>query len=117
MAGRRGGAGQDGTPTEQFAHETSAPRTLQGIEDTSLERFSRSTNKRNPMRQSNPKPGHTTGGSGRAARCGAAGHGGPGRMGRRRVSPQDTAVSRVFQGIEDNCPEHFLGSTNKRNLI
>ena len=48
-AGRRGGVGQDGTPTEQFAQETSIPRTLEGIEDKSPERFSRSTNKRNPM--------------------------------------------------------------------
>ena len=48
-AGRRGGAGQNGTPTEQFAQKTSVARTLQGIEYTSSERFSRSTNKRNPM--------------------------------------------------------------------
>ena len=40
------------------------------------------------MHKSNPKPGHTTGGSGRAAHSGAAAHGGPGRMGRRRVSPR-----------------------------
>ena len=48
-AGRRGGAGQDGTPTEQFAQKTSVPHTLKSIEDTSLERLRRSTNKRNPM--------------------------------------------------------------------
>ena len=45
----RGGVGQDWTPTEQFAHETSVPRTFQGIEETSPERLSRSTNKQNPM--------------------------------------------------------------------
>ena len=44
-AGRRGGARQDETPTEQFAQETSVPRTPQGNEDTSPERLSRSTNK------------------------------------------------------------------------
>ena len=48
-AGRRGGARQDGTPTEQFAQETSVPRTPQGVEDTSPERPPRSTNKQNPM--------------------------------------------------------------------
>ena len=46
-AGRRGRAGQDGTPTEQFAQDASVPRTPQGIEDTSPERHPRSTNKRN----------------------------------------------------------------------
>ena len=30
-------------------------------------------------------------------------------------SAQDTTVPRVLQGIEDNCPEHLLGSTNKGN--
>ena len=30
-------------------------------------------------------------------------------------SAQDTTVTRVLQGIEDNCPEHLFGSTNKRN--
>ena len=49
MAGRRSGVGQDWMPTELFAQETSFPRTLQGIEDTSPERPPRSTNKRNPM--------------------------------------------------------------------
>ena len=48
-AEQRGGVGQDWMPTELFAQETSVPRTLQGIEDTSPERLSRSTNKRNPM--------------------------------------------------------------------
>ena len=48
-AGRRGSAGQDGMPTEQFAQETSVPRTPQSIENTSPERLPRSTNKRNPM--------------------------------------------------------------------
>ena len=38
-----------------------------------------STNKRNPMYLSSPKPGHTTGGSGRGVRrCGGAGSGGTG---------------------------------------
>ena len=48
-AGRRGGFGEDWVPTELFSQETRVPRTLQSIEDTSLERLSRSTNKRNSM--------------------------------------------------------------------
>ena len=43
-----GGVGQDWMPTELFAQETSLPRTLQSIEDTSP-CPPRSTNKRNPM--------------------------------------------------------------------
>ena len=43
-AQHRSGAGQDGTPTEQFAQETSAPRTSQGIKDTLPERFPRTAN-------------------------------------------------------------------------
>ena len=46
-AERPGGVGQDWVPTELFAQETKVPCTLQGIEETSLQRFSRSTNKRN----------------------------------------------------------------------
>ena len=34
-AGQRGGAGQGGTPTEQFAQETSGPRAFQGMDDKS----------------------------------------------------------------------------------
>ena len=64
------------------------------------------------------KNGHTTGGSGPAAHGGAAGRGGPGRMGRRRVLfAQNTTVPRARQGIEDNCPEHLFGRTNKGNPI
>ena len=48
-AGRPGGAGQYGTRTEQIAQGTSIPHTLQGIEETSPEYLSGSTNKRNPM--------------------------------------------------------------------
>ena len=48
-AGRPGGVGQNRTPTQYSAQETSAPRTLQGFANKSLERLSRSTNKRNPM--------------------------------------------------------------------
>ena len=49
MAGRRGGAGQDWMPTEQVAHDTNVFRILQGIEETSPERLSRSMNKRNSI--------------------------------------------------------------------
>ena len=31
------------------------------------------------------------------------------------LSAQDTTVTRVPQGIENNCPEHLFRSTNKRN--
>ena len=48
-AERPGGVGQDWVPTELFAQEAKVPCTLQGIEETSLQRLSRSTNKRNPM--------------------------------------------------------------------
>ena len=48
-AAGRGGSGQDGTPTDRFAQETTVPRTLQGIEQTCPERLFRSTNKRNPI--------------------------------------------------------------------
>ena len=48
-AERPGEVGQDGVPTKLFAQETKVQRTLQGIEETSLQRLSRSTNKRNPM--------------------------------------------------------------------
>ena len=46
-AGRREGVGQDWAPTEQFAQETSVPRTVQGIVKVLRESLSRSTNKRN----------------------------------------------------------------------
>ena len=46
-AGRPGGVGQDWVPTEVFAQETQVPCTPQGVAETSLERLSRSTNKRN----------------------------------------------------------------------
>ena len=69
-AGRPGGIGQNRGTTTLLAQETMDFRTLQSIEDTSSERPSRSTNKRNPMYTdlSSPKPGHTTGRSGRGAR-------------------------------------------------
>ena len=44
-AAGRGGAGQNGTPTDRLAQETSDPRNLQGIEHTCPERLFRSTNK------------------------------------------------------------------------
>ena len=48
-ARQQDGVGQDRTPTEQFAQDTCVPRTIQGIEDSSPQRLSRSTNKRNSM--------------------------------------------------------------------
>ena len=49
LAERPGEVGQDWVPTELFTQEEKVHRTLQGIEETSLQRFSRSTNKRNLM--------------------------------------------------------------------
>ena len=49
-----------------------------------------------PTPLSNPKPGHTTGGSGPAAHSGAAGRGELGRVGRRRFA-QDTTVPRALR--------------------
>ena len=48
-AERPSGVGQDWVPTQLFAQETNVYHILQGIEETSLQRLSRSTNKRNPM--------------------------------------------------------------------
>ena len=48
-AERPGGVGQDRVPTELFAQKTKVYRTLQQIVEMSLQRLSRSTNKRNPM--------------------------------------------------------------------
>ena len=45
-AGRRGWAGQDGTPTDRSAKETTVPRTFQGIEGNCPERLFGSTNKK-----------------------------------------------------------------------
>ena len=44
-----GGIGKDWTPTETFAEETYVRRILEGMVNTWLEQFPRSTNKRNPM--------------------------------------------------------------------
>ena len=48
-AERPGEVGQDWVPTELIAQETKVYHSLQGIEKTSLQRLSRSTNMRNPM--------------------------------------------------------------------
>ena len=64
---------------------------------------------------SNPKPGHTTGGSCRGAQWG--GEAGPGRTGRRQNSSSRTGVLRTFPGIENTSFERFFRSTNKRNPI
>ena len=58
-------------------------------------RKSASLRVRNRNNLLNPKPGHTTGGSGRAAHGGAAGRGGPGRVGRRLVCSRRTHMSLV----------------------
>ena len=65
--GRTTGPGRDGqhrTPTGRFTQENTALLTLQTMEIQLSGRVSRRTN------LSSPKPGHTTGGSGRGARRG-----------------------------------------------
>ena len=53
-AGWRCGVGQDWVPTELFAQATSLPRSLQRMEDMSLENLSRGTNERS-LSLSTPK--------------------------------------------------------------
>ena len=85
-AGRRGGAGQDGTPTEQFAQETSVPRTPHGIEDTSFERLS-------TCRVQNPDiPQAGRSGSGRGGAW-------PGRKRRRRFGSPRRHLSLVHTRV------------------
>ena len=66
---------------------------------------------------SNPKPGHTTGGSGRGcAHGGAAGRAGPGRKGRQRVgSPRREPSLWPFGESKTNVVDVIFGSTNKGN--
>ena len=63
----------------------------------------------NELHLPSPKPGDTTGGSGRV------------EAGRRMAGPegtstfrfaQETCVSRAHHGIEGSCPERLFGSTN-----
>ena len=67
-AGRRGRVGQDWTPTKQFAQETSVPRTLQASKTRRSNVSPEARTSEILCNLSNPKPGHTTGGSGRGAR-------------------------------------------------
>ena len=62
-----------------------------------------------------PKPGHTTGGSGRrgARRGGGVERGWAGRDADGSAIAQETTVPLALQTIEDNCPERFFGNTNK----
>ena len=66
---------------------------------------------------SNPKPGHTTGGSGRGgARRGRAGPGGAGWDGTPTGrSAQETNVPLAFQATVDSCTERPIARTSKRN--
>ena len=69
-----------------------------------------------PSHLSNPKPGHTTGGRVAAVHGRAAGQGGAGQDGTPTDwFAQETTVPRALQSIEDNCPGHLFGSTNKGN--
>ena len=62
---------------------------------------------------SNPKPGHTTGGSGR----GGARRGGENWTPTSHVAQETTVPFALqgFKGIVDNAPERFFGSTVTRN--
>ena len=63
---------------------------------------------------SNPKPGHTTGGSGRGAQ--RSGQAGSGKIGcQQNYSPRKKKVYRILQGIEETSLQHLPRSTNKRN--
>ena len=168
--GRRGGVGQNWTPTEQAAQETGVARTLQGIEGTSPERLPRSTpvepktrthyrpvgsgrrtaerrvgaglgrtgrRRVDPARRqpslllssesktlswmslrnlSSPKPGHTTGGSGRHGAVRAAGRG---DAGQNKVPtfrwPWKPTALLALQRTVNNCFERLFASTNKGN--
>ena len=67
---------------------------------------------------SNPKPGHTTGGSGRSGARRGSGSNGVGQDG----TPTDPFALKktvpfafqCFPSIENNCPGGFFGNTNKR---
>ena len=57
-AARQGGAGQNGTPTDRFAQETTVHPALQGIEDNCPERFSEARTKEilcKPMGEQSPR--------------------------------------------------------------
>ena len=65
---------------------------------------------------SNPKPGHTTGGSGRPGARRAAGRGRAGQDGMPTGRfAQETTVPLAPSTVEDNCFERPPGSTNKGN--
>ena len=70
-----GRAWQRGSPTGLFTQDTTVPRGRQGIEENCPEHSIGSTNKN----LSSPKPGHTTGGSGRGARRGGGAEQNPGQ--------------------------------------
>ena len=96
-----------------FAQETTVPRTLQGIEETCLERLFRGTNKRNALYLSNPKPGRN---SSERRNVGLQGGVGPGRTGRRRVGPPRTQPSplhpRTSKTIVPNVSSEALNKGN-----
>ena len=64
--------------------------------------------------ESKTRKHHGRVGSGGARRGGWAGRARQGESPTGLIA-QDTTVPRALQGIEDNCPEHLLGSTNKGN--
>ena len=81
---------------------------FQSTEDTSPEHSPRSTNKPNPNFQSNPKPGHTTGGSGRST---GAAQGWIGRDAARYIRQEDDPRSCPPANREQFL-ERLFGSTN-----
>ena len=86
--------------------EYNRPSHPQGIERICSER----------LFLSNQKPGHTTRGSGRAAHGGAAGRGGPGRMGRRRVCYR-TQPSLVPSSASKTTVLNIFSKARTRELL
>ena len=65
---------------------------------------------------SNPKPGHTTGGSGRAAHGEATGWDGSGRMGRRRVCSHKTTAPRASRASKTTVLNNSPGARTREIL-
>ena len=103
-AAGRGGAGSDGTPVGRSGQETTLRFFSSEWRTLSLTSLRKHEQSNSYLNLSNPKPGHTTGASGRGAQWG--GGAGPGRDADRTVRPQD---------IEDTSLERLSRSTNKRN--
>ena len=109
MAERLGGAGPAGWDADGFVRAGhNRPSSLQGIEDNCPEHFFEGTN------LTSPKPGHTTGGSGRGAGWGSWVAARQDRTPTEQIA-QEVSAPRTFQCMQDTSSEHLPRSTNKRN--